>query len=134
MNKLTPNAYFRIYTCGLSVKNTAELCFKSVNTVAGWDRGRDIPPVCRRLMKIYSNRNLDPIDDNWRGWRISKGELVTPNGWTLTPDKIVLGNALIEIDAESDRKHQAEILKVARLLKNLPLSKKNRPNAYISIQ
>ncbi|WP_256384535.1 DUF3653 domain-containing protein [Photobacterium toruni] len=132
MKKLTQNAYFRIYTCNLSIEKTAELCFKSVNTVAGWDRGRDIPPVCRRLMKLYSNRNLDPINDHWRGWRISKGELITPNGWTLTPDKIVLGNALIEIGAENDRKNQSEILKVARLLKNLPsMSKKNKLSTYI---
>nr|WP_239995328.1 DUF3653 domain-containing protein [Photobacterium phosphoreum] len=85
-------------------------------------------------MKLYSNRNLDPISDEWRGWRIAKGELVTPNGWTLTPSKIVLGNALIEIGAENDRKHQSEILKIARLLKNLPTSKKNKLNVYISRQ
>ncbi|MDV5169719.1 DUF3653 domain-containing protein [Photobacterium rosenbergii] len=43
------------------------------------------------------------MNDDWRGWQIKHGELVTPNGWTLTPDRIVTGNALLQIDAESDQ-------------------------------
>lgn len=124
MRKITQNAYFRIYICGLSLENTAKLCFKSVSTVEGWDRGRTIPPVCKRLMKLYSNRNLDPICEDWEGWRFNKGELITPNGWTLTPDKIVMGNALIEIGSDKDKKTRHELLKIARMLKKVTLQEK----------
>ncbi|WP_318442701.1 DUF3653 domain-containing protein [Photobacterium leiognathi] len=127
MRQITQNAYFRIYICGLSVKKTAELCLKSVKTVEGWDRGRTIPPICKRLMKLYCNKDLDPTCDDWNGWKINKGELITPNGWVLTPDRIVMGNALVEIGAENDKKTRHEILKIARMLKKLPESRASEP-------
>lgn len=127
MRQITQNAYFRIYICGLSLEKTAELCFKSVKTVEGWDRGRKIPPICKRLMKLYCNKDLDPICDDWHGWKINQGELITPNGWSLTPEKIVMGNALIEIGAENDKKTRQELLKIARLLKKIPQNGNNSP-------
>ncbi|WP_415721582.1 DUF3653 domain-containing protein [Photobacterium ganghwense] len=117
--KITNNYIFRKFTCGLSREETAELCFKTVRTVTRWDEGQEIPPVCRRLMKLYSCRDLEAINENWRGWKIKHGELVTPNGWSLTPDRIVTGNALLEINAEDDRKTKAAIMKAARLLRKV---------------
>lgn len=117
---LTNNYIFRKFTCGLTKKETAELCFKSVRTVTRWDAGQEIPPECRRLMKMYAGRELGGIGDIWRGWRISREELITPSGWGLSPDRIITGNALLEINAESDSKTKAEILRTARLLRKLP--------------
>nr|WP_255725123.1 DUF3653 domain-containing protein [Photobacterium sp. OFAV2-7] len=71
-------------------------------------------------MKLYCCRDLEAINENWRGWKIVKGRLVTPNGWTLTPDRIVTGNALLEINADHDRYSKAVIMQTARLLRNLP--------------
>lgn len=119
-SKLTENMIFRMYKCGLSVEETAKLCFKTVRTVADWDRGKTIPPECRRLMKMYAGRELSPLNDDWRQWRISKGVLITPGGWSLTPDRIITGNALLEIGAEQDSKNRATIIKTARLLRKLP--------------
>lgn len=109
-----------MYICGLTVEKTAELCFKSVSTVTKWDRGRTIPPICKRLMKLYANRRLDAVSKEWRGWMFNKGELITPNGWSLTPNQIFMGNALIEIGTDNDRALRAEIMRVARLIKNIP--------------
>ncbi|CEO40778.1 DUF3653 domain-containing protein [Photobacterium kishitanii] len=120
MKEMTPNVYFRMYICGLTVEKTAELCFKSVSTVTKWDRGRTIPPICKRLMKLYANRRLDAVSKEWRGWMFNKGELITPNGWSLTPNQIFMGNALIEIGTDNDRALRAEIMRVARLIKNVP--------------
>lgn len=117
--KITDNLIFRMYKCGLSIEETATLCFKSVRTVTEWDRGKPIPPECRRLMKIYSCRDLEPLHEDWRGWKIKKGELITPSGWAITPDRIISGNALLEIDAENDRKTKATIIRTARLLQRL---------------
>lgn len=118
--KITKNQIFRMYKCGLTVEETAKLCFKTVRTVTSWDKGQPIPPECRRLMKLYSGRCIEPLHNDWQGWRISKGELIAPGGWCLTPDRIIAGNALLEIDADNDRKCKALIIKTARLLKNLP--------------
>ncbi|WP_370646477.1 DUF3653 domain-containing protein [Photobacterium sp. OFAV2-7] len=118
--KLTNNYIFRKFTCGLSKIETAKLCFKNVRTITCWDSGQEIPPECKRLMKLYCCRDLEAINENWRGWKIVKGRLVTPNGWTLTPDRIVTGNALLEINADHDRYSKAVIMQTARLLRNLP--------------
>lgn len=117
--KITDNLIFRMYKCGLSIEETAELCFKSVRTITEWDDGKPIPPECKRLMKIYSGRDLEPLHEDWRGWQIKKRELITPNGWSLTPDRVITGNALLEINAEDDRKMKATILRTARLLNEL---------------
>jgi len=65
---------------------------------------------------MYCGLELDPLADEWRGWSIRKGLLITPNRWSLTPDRIIAGNALIEIGAEPDRKNLSQIIKVARLI------------------
>ncbi|WP_242551976.1 DUF3653 domain-containing protein [Photobacterium ganghwense] len=70
-------------------------------------------------MKLYSGRELEPLHDEWRGWRIMKNELITPNGWTLTPDRVIAGNALLEIDAEHDRQAKATIIKAARMIQRV---------------
>ncbi|WP_415721613.1 DUF3653 domain-containing protein [Photobacterium ganghwense] len=70
-------------------------------------------------MKIYSCRDLESLHDDWRGWKIKQGELITPNGWTLTPDRIISGNALLEINAEDDRKAKALIIRTARMIQKL---------------
>ncbi|MBD8514461.1 DUF3653 domain-containing protein (plasmid) [Photobacterium sp. SP02] len=117
--KITENYIFRRFVCGLSRDETAKLCFKSVRTVTRWDSGQTIPPECRRLMKLYSNREIT-THEAWNGWRISKEGLITPNGWCLTPDRILTGHALLEIGAETDSKNNTLIIKTARLLKGLP--------------
>ena len=117
--KLTNNYIFRKFTCGLSKIEAANLCFKSVRTVTRWDNGQEIPPECRRLMKMYSGRELGALNENWDGWRINKEELIVPGGWSLTPDRIITGNALLELNNENDRVYKMKIMKAARLLNTI---------------
>lgn len=70
-------------------------------------------------MRMYACRDLSPLDDDWDGWKISKGKLITPDGWPLTADRIIIGNALIEIGATEELRFQHEVLRVARMLKKL---------------
>ncbi|MGR5144756.1 DUF3653 domain-containing protein [Photobacterium sp. DNB23_23_1] len=65
---------------------------------------------------MYCGLELGPLNDDWRGWKVKKDVLVTPNNWTLTPNQIITGNALIEIGAEQDRRNLTSIIKVARLM------------------
>ncbi len=56
-HEMTKNYIFREFECGLTKEQTSELCFKSVRTVTEWDKGKQIPPECKRLMRIVSSRN-----------------------------------------------------------------------------
>ncbi|MEL6117805.1 hypothetical protein P0Y67_21650 (plasmid) [Photobacterium sp. SP02] len=38
----------------------------------------------------------------------------------MTPERIITGNALMEIDAEDDRINKSKIIKAARQLRRLP--------------
>ena len=118
--KITNNYIFRKFTCGLSRIEAAELCFKSVRTITRWDGGQEIPPECRRLMKMYAGRNIGVLNEEWEGWIIYKEELIVPGGWSLTPERIITGNALLEIGADNDRQNKAVIMRAARLLNTLP--------------
>ncbi|HIF9404685.1 TPA: hypothetical protein ACX6RQ_000571 [Photobacterium damselae] len=117
--EMTKNYYFRKFQCGLSKKDTAELCFKSVRTVTRWDSGKPIPPECRRLMKLHKGLELSALDSNWKGWAVKKGYLTNERGVVLTPEQILTGFALIEIGSKNDRNIQREIIRIARLLKTL---------------
>ncbi|MGF1761416.1 DUF3653 domain-containing protein [Photobacterium sagamiensis] len=106
--KHSENYIFRKFICGLSKIEAANLCFKTVRTVTRWDSGQEIPPECRRLMKMYSGRELGVFNERWEGWRINKEKLIIPGGWSLTPDS----------------KNKATIIQTARRLKNLPTSRR----------
>lgn len=118
-HRITDNEIFRFYTCNLTVEMTAKLCFKTPKTVLQWDKGKTIPPICKRLMKMYAYRELSPLDEDWQDWKITKGKLITPDGWPLTPNRIIMGNALIEIGAADELRFQREVLRTARMLKKL---------------
>ena len=114
---MTKNSLFRKFHCGLSVEKAAELCFESVEEVTKWDKGKTIPPICKRLMRLYAGRELDPISEDWNGWTMTHDQLITPAGWGLTPDRIMTGNALIEIGVDHDRKAMTIMVKTARELR-----------------
>ncbi len=40
----------------MTKEEVAELCFKSVRTVTGWDEGNPIPPEYKRLMRMAKGR------------------------------------------------------------------------------
>lgn len=78
--ELTKNFIFRWFECGFSEEETANLCFVSVRQVTNWDKGKEIPPVCKRLMRMAAGREFPTIWKYWEGWRIANDCLVTPTG------------------------------------------------------
>lgn len=78
--ELTKNFIFRWFECGLSKEETANLCFVSVGQVTYWDKGTEIPPVYKRLMRMASGRELPTIWKHWEGWRMMNDCLVSPTG------------------------------------------------------
>ncbi|MBL4830183.1 MAG: phage protein [Aliivibrio sp.] len=115
-DQMTRNYTFRVFKCSLSVEETAKLCFKSVRTVTRWDSGKvDIPPECRRLMKLYSGFEFSD-DDEWYGFSFVKGRLLLPTGVMAQPQQILTGMALVEICCSDDRRTMTRLLKYARAI------------------
>ncbi|EKY4197105.1 regulator [Vibrio harveyi] len=117
MNK---NFIFREFECGLSIEEAAELCLKTVRTVKSWDGGKKIPPECKRLMKMNKNRELSASKD-WSQFRMCNDRLKLPTGKLVSPQQVLIGVALLELGAESDRKTAIKILRYARALSKMAL-------------
>tara|TARA_Y100000588_G_C14183008_1_gene894564 strand:- start:1238 stop:1645 length:408 start_codon:yes stop_codon:yes gene_type:complete len=113
--EMTKNYIFRKLECQLSKEQTAELCFKSVNTVTRWDNGQSIPPECRRLMRMVSGRELG-ISEAWQNFKLHYDKLELPNGVMVTPQQVVLATALLEIQSELELKTTSKVVKFAREL------------------
>lgn len=80
------NEIFRFQQCGLSLSEAANLCCVSVSQVQEWDKGKRIPPVCRRVMALYSGRHLEFA--GWSGWTITSHRLTMPSGDYVSPRQI----------------------------------------------
>ncbi|KJY82427.1 regulator [Vibrio galatheae] len=116
--QMTKNYIFRQFDCGLTVEETANLCFKSVRTVKKWDEGALIPPECKRLMRMYRRLELSPYDE-WIGFSIENRKLKAPNGQAYTPQQILTGLGLIEISSELEIKTSTKLLKTARAISEI---------------
>ncbi|ELA7820564.1 phage protein [Vibrio alginolyticus] len=117
-HEMTKNYIFREFECGLSVEQAAELCLKTVRTVKEWDKGKTIPPECKRLMRMTKGRELSP-SEQWKGFKMHHEKIELPTGQLVTAQQILTGVALLEIGARSDLEISALLLKYARALKNL---------------
>ena len=114
-HEMTKNYIFRELECGLSKKQTAELCFKSVTTITAWDKGKDIPRECKRLMRLTTGRQLSP-NVGWEQFKMCYDKLELPSGQLVSPQEIITGIALIEIQSELEIKTTSKLLKFARAL------------------
>lgn len=115
MNK---NYIFREFECGLSVEETAELCLKTARTVKEWDKGRVIPPECKRLMRMNKCRLLSSCNE-WENFIMRHDRLELPTGQMVTAQQVLIGAALLELGASNDMKIAHKILKYARVLKRI---------------
>ncbi|EGR0083096.1 regulator [Vibrio vulnificus] len=116
--EMTKNFVFREFECGLTVEETAKLCFKSVRQVNEWDKGKVIPNECKRLMRMSKGRELSPCD-SWEAFKMHYDKLELPTGQLVTPQQILTGIALLEIGAETDLEIAGLVLKYARALKRI---------------
>ncbi|EIV8490590.1 TPA: phage protein [Vibrio vulnificus] len=116
--EMTKNFVFREFECGLTVEETAKLCFKSVRQVKEWDKGRKIPSECKRLMRMSKGRELSPCD-SWEAFRMRYDRLELPTGQLVTAQEILAGVALLEIQSPDDIKINSKLLKFARKIARL---------------
>ncbi|NOI77335.1 regulator [Vibrio coralliilyticus] len=117
-HEMTKNYIFRELICGLSIEETANLCFKSVRTVKEWDKGKEIPKECKRLMRRQSRLELSSHRE-WEGFRMKNEKLELPTGKMVSPQEILTGIALLEIGSELELKTSIKILQYARVIAKL---------------
>lgn len=115
---MTENDIFREFECGLFIADTAELCFKSVRTIKEWDKGKEIPKECRRLMRKQSRLELSCYEE-WQGFRMTNRKLELPTGQKVTPQEILSGIGLLQINSELELKTKFKVLKLARKIARL---------------
>lgn len=116
--KMSKNYIFREYECGLTIEETAKLCFKNVTTVKGWDKGNSIPKECKRLMRMYRKLELSHSEE-WHGFKMHKNYLELPTGQLITPQQIITGVVLLEINSEIELLTSRKLLRHARELAKL---------------
>ncbi|EJC6985519.1 regulator [Vibrio alginolyticus] len=117
-HEMTKNYIFREFECGLSVEQAAELCLKTVRTVKEWDKGKTIPPECKRLMRMAKGRELSP-SEQWESFKMHYDRLELPTGQLVTAQQILTGIALLDIGASADLNVARKLLKYARILRKL---------------
>ncbi|WP_441257594.1 regulator [Vibrio sp. Vf1514] len=114
-HEMTKNYIFREFECGLTREQTAELCFKSVRTVTEWDKGKPIPPECKRLMRIAKGRELSSCD-SWNQFKMHYDKLELPTGKLISAQELLTAIAILEISAPEDIKISSALLKYARAI------------------
>ncbi|MBY8154074.1 regulator [Vibrio fluvialis] len=117
-HEMSKNYIFREFECGLTREQTAELCFKSVRTVTEWDKGKPIPPECKRLMRMTKGRELSGCS-GWQNFKMHYDKLELPNGKMATPQEIITGIALLDIKSPSEIETLKRLLKYARVINAL---------------
>ncbi|CAH6811750.1 Regulator [Vibrio chagasii] len=116
--EMSKNYIFRELECQMTKEEVAELCFKTVRTVTGWDEGKPIPPECKRLMRMAKGRELGQTND-WKMFKIHYDKLELPTGQLVTAQQVLLGLALLEIQSELELQTSTKLLKYARALSHM---------------
>ncbi|AUB86556.1 phage protein [Vibrio anguillarum] len=117
-HEMTKNFVFREFECKLSEEETAKLCFKTVTVVKGWDKGKEIPRECKRLMRMAKGRELSSCT-TWGQFKMHYNRMELPTGQLVTPQEILAGIALLEIEAVNDVKTLSKLLKFARAISKM---------------
>lgn len=123
-HEMSKNYFFREFECGLSIEQTAELCFKSVRTVKEWDKGQDIPKECKRLMRNQCRLELSNHKE-WQGFKMNRGLLELPTGQLVSPQQVLAGIGLLEINSELEIKTSTKLLKLARAISSIGVIRNN---------
>ncbi|PSV31847.1 regulator [Photobacterium sp. GB-27] len=116
--EMSKNYIFRELECQMTKEEVAKLCFKSVRTVTEWDKGKPIPPECKRLMRMVRGRELSASDE-WVQFKMNYDRLELPTGQIVSPQQILAGIALLGIQSELEIKTSTYLLKVSRALVRL---------------
>ncbi|MBW3698057.1 regulator [Vibrio sp. T187] len=115
---MTKNYIFRELECMMTKQQVAALCFKSVITVTEWDKGKPIPPECKRLMRMVKGRELSD-EKEWQLFKMQNNRMKLPTGQLVTPQELLAGIALLEIQSELELRTSTRLIKLARAIERI---------------
>ncbi len=118
--EMSKNYIFRELECQMTKEEVAELCFKTVRTVTGWDEGKPIPPECKRLMRMAKGRELS-VSDDWEQFKMLYDSMELPTGQVVRPQQILAGIALLGIQSELEIKTSTHLLRLARAISKIKI-------------
>ena len=116
--EMSKNYIFRELECQMTKEEVAELCFKTVRTVTGWDEGNPMPPECKRLMRMAKGRELS-VCEEWGQFKMLYDRMELPTGQVVMPQQILAGIALLGIQSELEIKTSTHLLGLARAIANI---------------
>ena len=99
----------------MTKEEVAELCFKTVRTVTGWDEGKPIPPECKRLMRMAKGRELSSCEE-WGQFKMLYDRMELPTGQIVRPQQILAGIALLSIQSDLELKTSTKLIKLSRVI------------------
>jgi hypothetical protein len=106
---------------GFSVNEIARICRVSVKTASRWKDGTTCPPKTALLVMAA---DLGCFDAAWKGWRIYKGVLVSPEGWEITKGDVIssplLRQQLAAFKTELKRLREADVIQDQPLPSEFP--------------
>jgi len=66
---------------GRPINEIARICGVDITTARRWKRGAQRPPDWALCLLTG---DLSFFDPKWRGWRLIRGDLVSPENWIIT--------------------------------------------------
>ncbi|MEZ8655362.1 regulator [Vibrio splendidus] len=116
--EMSKNYIFRELECQMTKEEVAELCFKTVRTIASWGDGNPIPPECKRLMRMAKGRELS-VSKDWEQFTMLYDSMELPTGQVVRPQQILAGIAPLGIQSELEIKTSTHLLNLARAIENI---------------
>lgn len=99
---------------GKQIKEIVRICGVDITTARRWKRGAQRPPDWALCLLTG---DLSFFDPRWRGWRLIRGDLVSPENWVITQGD-VLAQRLVAAQIAAyqiENKHlKAEIAELRR--------------------
>lgn len=113
--EISDNYIIREFECQMTKEEVAELCFKTLRTVTGWNEGKLIPPECKRLMRMAKGRELS-VSEDWEQFKMLYDSMELPTGQVVRPHQILAEVVLLGIQLELEIKTSAQLLSIARVI------------------
>jgi Phage protein len=73
---------------GVGAKELARACGVTQRTARRWTRAGQLPRVYQAAIATLEPHDLGQVSPDWSGFKVFRGELVTPEGMALRPGEI----------------------------------------------
>lgn len=72
-------------------------------TARRWKAAGRLPAPWLLLFLLLGERDLGALDEAWRGWRLARGEIVSPEGLAFRPGEVLAASIRMQQLAELER-------------------------------